>query len=67
MEAVCSSETVVEFQQSTQRYIPEDSTLHNHRRDNLKSYKWTHNLKYTYERIYSMSQVFHYSWDRMVS
>jgi hypothetical protein len=28
MEAICSSETSVEFQRITQRYIPEDSTLH---------------------------------------
>jgi hypothetical protein len=30
MEAVCSSETLVTFYQTTQRLIPEDSTLHNH-------------------------------------
>jgi hypothetical protein len=28
MEAICSSETSVEFQRSTRSYIPEDSTLH---------------------------------------
>jgi hypothetical protein len=28
---------VVDFQYSTQRYIPDDRTLHNHRRKNLKS------------------------------
>jgi hypothetical protein len=38
MEAVCSSETSVDFQDNTRRYIPEDSTLHNHRCENLKSY-----------------------------
>jgi hypothetical protein len=27
MQAVCSSETSVDFQLTTQRYIPEDSTL----------------------------------------
>jgi hypothetical protein len=27
MEAICSSETSVEFQQTTRRYIPEDGTL----------------------------------------
>jgi hypothetical protein len=32
------SETSVVFQQTTRRYIPEDSTLHNHRCENLKSY-----------------------------
>jgi hypothetical protein len=38
MEAISSSETSVDFEQITRRYIPEDSTLHNHRCDNLKSY-----------------------------
>jgi hypothetical protein len=27
MEAICSSETSVDFQRTTQRYIPEESTL----------------------------------------
>jgi hypothetical protein len=31
-------ETSVDFQRTTRRYIPEDSTLHNHRCENLKSY-----------------------------
>jgi hypothetical protein len=38
MEAMCSSETSVGFQQTTRRYIPEDNILHNHRCENLKSY-----------------------------
>jgi hypothetical protein len=37
-EAICSSETSVHFERTTRRYIPEDSTLHNHRREDLKSY-----------------------------
>jgi hypothetical protein len=32
-------ETSVDFQRTTRRYIPEDRTLHNHRCENLKSYK----------------------------
>jgi hypothetical protein len=32
------SETSVDFQRTTRRYIPEDGTLHNHRCGNLKSY-----------------------------
>jgi hypothetical protein len=32
-----SSETLVDFQRTTQRYIPEDSTFHNHRCENFKS------------------------------
>jgi hypothetical protein len=38
MEAKCSSETSVDIQRTTRRYIPEDGTLHNHRCENLKSY-----------------------------
>jgi hypothetical protein len=37
MEAICSSETSVDTQRTTQRHIPEDDTLHNHSRENLKS------------------------------
>jgi hypothetical protein len=40
-KATCSSETSVDFQRTTRRYIPEDSTPHSHRRDNLKSYEPT--------------------------
>jgi hypothetical protein len=39
MEAICSSETSVDFQRTTRRHTPEDSTLHYHRCENLKSYK----------------------------
>jgi hypothetical protein len=38
MEAICPSETSVATQQTTERHIPEDDTLHNHRCENLKSY-----------------------------
>jgi hypothetical protein len=38
IEAVCSSETSVDFQQAIRRCIPEDSTHHNHHCENLKSY-----------------------------
>jgi hypothetical protein len=38
MVAICSSETSVDFQRAARRYIPEDSTLYNHRCENLKSY-----------------------------
>jgi hypothetical protein len=37
METTCFSETAVDFQRTTQRYIPEDTNLHNHRCENLKS------------------------------
>jgi hypothetical protein len=29
---------IIDFQQATRRYIPEDKTHHNHRFENLKSY-----------------------------
>jgi hypothetical protein len=38
MEAICCPETSVDTQRTTPRYIPLDSTLHNHRYKNLKSY-----------------------------
>jgi hypothetical protein len=33
------SETSVDFQRTTRRYIPEDRTLHNHRCDKTRSFK----------------------------
>jgi hypothetical protein len=42
MEAVRTSETLVNLHQSTRRYNPEDGHLHAHCRENLKSYSiWT--------------------------
>jgi hypothetical protein len=38
MEAARTSETLVNFYQTTRRYNPEDSHLCTHRRENLKSY-----------------------------
>jgi hypothetical protein len=38
METAKTSETLVNLYQSTRRYNPEDSHLHTHRRENLKSY-----------------------------
>jgi hypothetical protein len=37
MEAPRTSETMVNFYQTTWRYNPEDSHLRTHRRENLKS------------------------------
>jgi hypothetical protein len=38
MEAARTSETLVNFYQTKRCYNPEDSHLHTHRRENLKSY-----------------------------
>jgi hypothetical protein len=38
MEAARTSETLVNFYQTTRCYNPEHSNLHTHRRENLKSY-----------------------------
>jgi hypothetical protein len=38
MEAAMTSETLINFYQTTRRYNPEDSHLRTHRRQNLKSY-----------------------------
>jgi hypothetical protein len=38
MEVIFSSETSVDSQRTTRRYITEDGTIHNHRCENLKSY-----------------------------
>jgi hypothetical protein len=38
MAAARTSETLVNFHQTTRRYNPEDSHLRTHRRENLKSY-----------------------------
>jgi hypothetical protein len=39
MEAAKTSETLVNFYQTTRCYNPEDSNLHTHRRENLRSYR----------------------------
>jgi hypothetical protein len=38
MEAIFPSETTVDFQRTTQLYIPEESTLYKHFCENLKFY-----------------------------
>jgi hypothetical protein len=39
MEAAFTSETLVNFSQTTRRNNPEDNHLHTRRRENLKSHK----------------------------
>jgi hypothetical protein len=48
LEAICSSETPIDFQWTTWRYIPEDISLHNHRRKTLKSYIISFKLTFQY-------------------
>jgi hypothetical protein len=40
MEAIYSSEISVDFKGSTSPCILEDSAIHNHRCENIKSYNW---------------------------
>jgi hypothetical protein len=40
MEAISASETSADTQRTSRRYIPEDGTLHNHRCENLISYRF---------------------------
>jgi hypothetical protein len=48
-----TSETLVNFYQTTRRYNPEDSYLRTHRRENLKSYQAIYNLhQRAFERIW---------------
>jgi hypothetical protein len=39
MEATCSSETSVDFQRTTRRYIAKNRSSHNYRCENIKSHK----------------------------
>jgi hypothetical protein len=57
MEAICSSETSVETGRTARRHNPEDDTLHNHRGENLKSYKVKRRLN---RRILSLSVIEHH-------
>jgi hypothetical protein len=41
MEAACTSEMSVDIDLTTRQYILEDSELHTHRRENLKSHMLT--------------------------
>jgi hypothetical protein len=47
MEATCSSESPIDFQRPTRRYIPKDISLHNHRCENLKFYSYAITIQST--------------------
>jgi hypothetical protein len=55
MEAASTSETSVKFYQTTRRNNPEDSHLHTHRRDSLKSH--IYNLLVFYLTTLSVAQI----------
>jgi hypothetical protein len=50
MDTICSSETSVVFQRSTPSYMAEDTNLHNHCCDNLKSYTLAASFKLNHKR-----------------
>jgi hypothetical protein len=41
MEEIYFTETTVDHQRITRCYVPEDSIVHNHSSDNLKSYAYS--------------------------
>jgi hypothetical protein len=59
MEVRCSSETSVDFQWTTWRYIPKGRALHNHHCENLKSYIYVFFGGSLYFSLYS--QMFWFS------
>jgi hypothetical protein len=60
MEAANTSETLVNFYQTTQRNNPEDSHLHTCRRENLKS----RNNNVSYAHAKSNIYIYVYQWSR---
>jgi hypothetical protein len=59
MEAARTSETLVNFYQTTRRYNPEDSHLRTHRRENLKSYTAEIQLTlYMHEQNFSIRNTY---------
>jgi hypothetical protein len=62
MEAICSSETSVDSQRTSWRYIPDDGILHNRRCENLISYL-SSCLTSFYFTYYFLSCAFNFSVD----
>jgi hypothetical protein len=67
MEAVSTSETSVNFYQTTRRYNPEDSYLHSRRHENLKSYSplmfvWFPGVQSEGARMQRVQDVLGLSW-----
>jgi hypothetical protein len=73
METARTSETLVNFYQTTRRYNPEDSHLRTYRRENLKSYMLGSALKFD-ERNFKLhleiaypSSSSHHDWEVFLS
>jgi hypothetical protein len=56
MDAMCSSETSVDTEWTTWRYIPDDNIIHDHRSENLKSYIWMRTVSPLYSCAFYDSQ-----------
>jgi hypothetical protein len=52
MEMTCSSEMLIDFQQTTWLFIPEDTGLHNHRCENLIYYSLISKTTSLYRPLY---------------
>jgi hypothetical protein len=67
---ICSSETSVHFQRTTRLYIPEDSTLHNHRCEDLKSYIFNKLIAFgeteMFVPVFTKANHRPLSWDRRI-
>jgi hypothetical protein len=53
MGAICSTETLVDTERTTRRYIPEADTLHNHCCENLESYMFNFSLQFLFKTIFT--------------
>jgi hypothetical protein len=67
MEAARSSETLVNFYQTTRRYNPEDSRLRTNRRENLKSYSIKDSELLDYLSGYQLITKGSAQWSQQVS
>jgi hypothetical protein len=69
MQAARTSETMVNFYQTTWRYNPEDSHLHTHHRENLKSYtNLLDVIKRNMKKTWCMNTFFtHCTWEQGIT
>jgi hypothetical protein len=65
-EVVRTSVTSVSFNVTTRYYIPEDSILHTHHRENLKSHMYTYRIKSTHRlKVKKVKQSLYTPWRRL--